>query len=208
MYLPPAFHEQNPEPLYQLIREHSFGTLVSEVEGAPFATHLPFLLHAERDTPAVLRGHMARANPHWQSLTPETEVLVLFQGPHAYVSPSWYETEKMVPTWNYTAVHAYGRARLLEDTASLLALLAAAVNTYEAGRPEPWSLERLPEEFVTSLTRAIVGFEIEITRLEGKFKLSQNRSEADRNGVIHGLRDAGDPESLAVAALMLARSQG
>jgi transcriptional regulator len=111
-----------------------------------------------------------------------------------------------VPTWNYAAVHAYGRPRLLEDPARMRALLEATVDNYEAGREEPWTEDRLPEEFVSNLSRAIVGFEIEITRLEGKFKMSQNRSEADRQGTIRGLQEAGDPESLAVAAMMSARN--
>jgi transcriptional regulator len=206
MYLPPAFHEKEPEPLHRLIREHSFGMLVSQVEGSPMATHLPFLLQTHPGMPDTLLGHMARANPQWRSLAPDTEILVIFQGPHAYISPSWYETELSVPTWNYAAVHAYGRPRLLEDPARMRALLEATVDNYEAGRAEPWTVDRLPEEFVSNLSRAIVGFEIEITRLEGKFKMSQNRSEADRQGTIRGLQEAGDPESLAVAAMMSARN--
>jgi transcriptional regulator len=206
VYLPPAFREDQPEPLYQLIREHSFGVLISQVDGAPFATHLPFLLRGEHEGRAVLVGHMARANPHWKSWAPETEVLVIFQGPHTYVSPSWYETELSVPTWNYAAVHAYGCPRLLEDPASLRAVLEATTSTYEAGMAVPWSVDRLPDEFVGNLSRAIVGFEIEITRLEGKLKLSQNRSEADRQGVIAALQAAGAPDGLAVAAMMTDRS--
>jgi transcriptional regulator len=189
--------------LHALIREHSFGTLVSHDGPGLQASHLPFLLDPERGPHGTLVGHMARANPQWQSFRGEAQALVIFQGPHAYISPSWYAIELSVPTWNYVTVHAYGVPRLVEDTPALLEILQATVQIYEAPLPEPWSMERLPGEFVKKLTRAIVGFEVPIARLEGKSKLSQNRSQADQEGAIAGLIRQGEPADVAVAALMV-----
>lgn len=202
MYTPPSFREERPEVLHALIRENSFGTLVTHGAAGITASHLPFILRDEPGEQPVLLGHMARANDQWQSFPTGTEVLVIFQGPHAYISPSWYETELSVPTWNYAVVHAYGTPRLIEDLASVRALLNATVSTYEAGFERPWSADHLPDEFVEKLSRAIVAFEIPIGRLEGKFKLGQNRGEADQRGAVEGLRRQSDPLSFAVAALM------
>jgi transcriptional regulator len=206
MYIPPAFREDRQDVLHDLIRRHSFATLVSATGGALQATHLPFLLDATGGGRGTLRAHMARANPHWQSFASGDEVLVMFQGPHAFVSPAWYETELVVPTWNYVAVHAYGRPRLVEEPGAIRELLEATVRTYEgpaaAGGDAPWSLDRLPSKFVDQLAAAVVAFEIPIDRLEGKLKLGQNRTRADRRGAVAGLRRQGDPLSLAVADLM------
>ncbi len=201
MYIPAHFRVDDPVLLQGLIREYSFGTLVTCEEGVPFAGHLPFLLDAERGSHGTLRAHLARANPQWQHFQFGTEVLAIFQGPHAYVSPSWYETHPSVPTWNYAVVHAYGVPRLLEGE-ELHAALADLVSAYESPRTQPWQFESLTEEYVEKMQRAIVGFEIEITRLEGKFKLSQNRPEADRLGVIEHLSQSGDPLEVAVAERM------
>jgi transcriptional regulator len=211
MYIPPAFRESRVEVLHDLIRRHSFGILTSHVSGEPFATHLPFLLvlDAEAGPNGTLRSHMARANPHWQGFLedPDADVLVIFQGPHAYVSPQWYTTPVAVPTWNYAAVHAYGRPRLIEDRDALRRLVADTVDTYEAdGAYGPdgaaWSLERLDAAYVDALIDNIVGFEVPISRLEGKLKFSQNRSAADRSGVIDGLLRRGDPDGAGVAKAM------
>ena len=202
MYIPEAFREDRPEALRALIEEHSFGTLVSRCEGEFFASHLPLLLDPDRGPHGTLLGHMARANPQWQGFREGEEVLAIFQGPHAYVSPSWYETELSVPTWNYAVVHACGVPRLMEAGPALRDLLERTVSTYEAGRPDPWTIDHLPAPFVEKLMEAIVGFEIPIARLEGKLKLGQNRSEADRAGAAAGLRAAGTPLGLAVAELM------
>jgi transcriptional regulator len=145
---------------------------------------------------------MARANTQWRAFAAGTEALVVFQGPHAYISPSWYATELSVPTWNYVVVHAYGEPRLIEEPASVRALLEATTATYESGFPEPWAVDRLPVDFVEKLAGAIVAFEIPITRIEGKFKLGQNRSEADRQGALAGLRRLEDHAALTAAALM------
>jgi transcriptional regulator len=201
MYLPHAFEERNQARIHAMMREHSFATLVSQVEGAPFATHLPLLLDPNRGPHGTLLGHVARANPQWRSLEGQ-EVLVLFQGPHAYVSPAWYETELNVPTWNYVAVHAYGRARLIEAPDELFGLLQRLVHLYESDRPEPW-VPDLPEEFLQARLAAIIGFELEITRLEGKFKLGQNRPEQDRLAAGRTLAESGDSQGAEVGELMI-----
>jgi transcriptional regulator len=222
MYLPAAFRESRQSVQHEVIQQYSFGTLVSRVEGELFATHLPFLLVPDRGPHGMLLGHVARANPHWrrfggagttdgsgdrsQNATDE-ESLVIFEGPHAYISPSWYATEVAVPTWNYVVVHAYGRPRVLSDPAVLHRLLGATVDTYEGAFEAPWSLGRLPEGVVEKMAEAIVGFEIPISRLEGKFKLNQNRSAADRRGVISALQRSGDPLGMAVAELMERRER-
>jgi len=194
MYTPVAFREERPEVLQSIIRRHSFGTVVSQRDGGLVASHLPFLLRPEEGTAGALLGHMARANPQWQDFQAGAEVLVLFQGPHGYISPSWYETREAVPTWNYEVVHAYGIPAVIEDPASVRALLDATIAEYESSLPEPWSTARISDELVERLQRAIVGFEIRITRLEGKRKLSQNRPEADQRGVLAGLRSTGATE--------------
>lgn len=201
MYIPAPFREDDLPTLHALMRRHSFATLVTVHEGRPFATHLPFLLDAGRGPLGTLRAHLARANPQWQGLEDGGEVLVIFQGPHAYVSPSWYETQPNVPTWNYVAVHAYGPTRLLNDE-ELAETLRQTVSEYETPQPQPWTIDALPDEYVRKMSRAIVGFEIALTRLEGKAKMSQNKPVGDRRGVIAALQAAGDPDSLAVAAWM------
>jgi transcriptional regulator len=201
VYLPKAFEETRAEVLQALMRRHSFGTIVSHGAGGLVATHLPLLLDAESGPHGTLMGHMARANPHWHHFQEAGEALVIFQGPHAYVSPSWYETDPSLPTWNYVAIHVYGRPSLIESDERLYGLLEALVGTYEAGRERPWDLASR-EEFVRRQMKAIVGFEIPIARLEGKLKLSQNRSPADREGAVAGLLQQGDAESVAVAEWM------
>jgi transcriptional regulator len=208
VYIPEANRETRREVLHGIIRENSFATLVTGARGQLVASHLPFLLEPERGAQGTLIGHVARANAQWQCFRGDEEVLVIFQGAHAYVSPSWYRAEKAVPTWNYVAAHAYGVPRLIEDPQGLRRLLAAMVQTYEAGFPQPWSLERLPEEFVERMVLGIVGFEIPITRLEGKLKLSQNRSREDREGVVEALREYGEAGGVTVAALMAALDRG
>src|SRR5438093_1563819 len=175
MYVPEAFDASDRAWCHALIRAESFATLVTVDEvGAPFATHLPFLLDARRGPLGTLLGHVARANPHWRHLAAAhasgRPVLVVVQGPHAYVSPAWYHVHPSVPTWNYVAVHAYGLPALIEDPARVKALLTTLVQTHEAGRPAPWTFESLPEAYVDGMIRGIVAFEIPIDRLEGKAK--------------------------------------
>jgi transcriptional regulator len=199
MYIPKAFREDDLSAVHSLIREYSFATLITQHEGVPFATHLPFILDAERGPNGSLLAHMARANPQWHDFNSAQEVLVIFQGPHAYISPSWYEDELSVPTWNYAAVHAYGIPRLIEDGEELYQLLKTLIETHEAQFEKPWPFQ-LPDDYLQKMMRGIVGFGIEITRLEGKFKMSQNRTEAERGNVITALQESKD--TLAVAELM------
>ncbi|HLE43465.1 MAG TPA: FMN-binding negative transcriptional regulator [Methylomirabilota bacterium] len=206
MYVPKPFEVADPAWCHALIRAESFGTLVGVDEaGAPFATHLPFLVDESRGPLGTLLGHVARANPHWRYFKPGAPVLAVFAGPHAYVSPSWYEVHPAVPTWNYVAVHAYGVPALVEEPARARALLARLVRAHEDGRPDPWAFASLPEDYLAAMLKGIVAFEIPIDRLEGKAKLSQNRTTADRARVRAALEAAGDPLSAAVAAFMADR---
>lgn len=198
IHIPEHFAEHDLVRLHSLVRAHNFATLVSAHQGDIQVSHLPFLLNAEGK---MLRAHMARANPQWRTFSPEREVLVIFHGPHHYVSPAWYASHPSVPTWNYAVVHAQGRPTLIEDRGRLAALLRELVTRHEAASPEPWKMD-LPPDYQDRMLSAIVGFEIAITRLEGKFKLSQNRPGGDRPLVIEALERLGGDEALGVAALM------
>lgn len=205
MYIPDAFREADQAVLHQVIRDNSFATLITYGGGAPSASHLPLILDSARGDRGTLRGHMARANPQWRDFKDGAEALAIFQGPHAYISPSWYETHPSVPTWNYVAVHAYGVPRLIEDRAELRDLLKVSVKLYESGFEKPWEFD-LPEGFVEKMIDMIVGFEVPIGRLEGKLKLNQNRSAADRRSVIRVLERSPDPVARAIGELMAART--
>ena len=192
MYIPAHFREDDQSTLQAFIRDHSFGILVTQYEGAPFASHLPFLYDAGRGPNGTLIAHMARANPQWQSFDGTREALVIFSGPHAYISPSWYEDELSVPTWNYAAVHAYGNPQLITDHAELYDLLKALIQVNEAQFEHPWTYQ-LPEDYLEKMMRGIVGFTIPISRLEGKYKMNQNRSANDQARVIAALQES-NPE--------------
>jgi transcriptional regulator len=191
LYIPAHFRMEDPDSLFQFIERYAFATLVSSGSAGLHVSHIPFL--AERDDRGVrLLGHVARANPHWQALEAANEVVAIFQGPHAYVSPTWYANHPSVPTWNYAVVHAHAKARLM-DEAGLHDLLMRLSSTYEAANPKPWKMSELPAAYVDTMLKAIVGFELEVTRLEGKFKLSQNRA-AEAPRVIAELEGRGEPE--------------
>jgi transcriptional regulator len=209
MYTPPAFREEDLPTLHALMRENSFAILVTEEQGAPLATHLPFLLDAERGPYGTLLGHMSRANSQWRVFLEGQQALAIFQGPHAYISPSWYHPEVgNVPTWNYAAAHAYGTPRILDDEATLRQMLTLLVNTHEAGSAQPWPLD-MPTDQFRSKVKGIVAFEMEITRLEGKLKLSQNRPEADQENVARILSQSDDATTASVGTLMqLRRKKG
>jgi len=196
MYIPKAFREDDISRLHTFMEAYSFATLVTQHESIPFATHLPFLLDPERGPNGILLAHMARANPQWHDFASAQEVLVIFQGPHTYISPSWYEVELSVPTWNYAVVHAYGLPHLIEDGEELYKLLKTLIQTHEAHFEKPWPFQ-LSEDYLQKMMRGIVGFEIEITRLEGKFKLSQNRTENERENVIAALQESTNTAALA-----------
>ncbi len=194
MYTPEAFRESDPAQLHALMRAYPFALLLTVFEGHIEATHLPFLFDAARGERGTLTAHMARANPHWRRFDGERESLVVFTGPQAYVSPSWYEKPTEVPTWNYAVVHAHGRPQVITEKARVRAMLEVLVTEHEARNPQPWCTADAGEDYINDQMNYITTFEMPIERLEGKFKLSQNRNAADRAGVIEALiRDADGP---------------
>jgi transcriptional regulator len=209
VYLPPVFSETRPDVLIAHIARHDFGTLISHSADGLVASRIPFLVEpapaAAADTVLILKGHLARANPQVVHLAAGNEVLAVFAGPHAYVSPTWYQTGPSVPTWNYADVHAYGRVRLLADETALRALLHALAERHEQGNAAPWRLADQPADYLQTMLAGIIGFEIAVNRLEGKFKLSQNRPAADRPRIIAALAGRGDDDARAVARLMQSR---
>jgi transcriptional regulator len=205
MYIPPLFREDDLKTLHDFMRAHSFATLVTQQQGVPFASHLPFLLDSERGRYGVLSTHLARDNPQWHMFKEAQEVLVIFQGPHAYITPSWYEVQLSVPTWNYAAVHAYGLPHIINDERTFYEMLQVLVQTNEAGFEQPWTLQSDNDEYIRKMMRAIVYLDIEITRLEGKFKLSQNRPAGDQQRVMAALAASPSEESRNVAELMYRR---
>ena len=215
MYVPEDFR-LDAAAAGAVVRDNSFGLLVTvSAQGLPQASHLPFLFEepageAAGDPQGRLLGHMARANPQWHDLAALAasggEALVVFQGAHGYVSPSWYEPGPAVPTWNYLAVHLYGRPRIIEAAAEVEALLARLVAEHEAGAASPWSQDGQDPKYLARMRRGIVAFEIPVARLEAKAKLSQNRSAADRRRVVEALETAQDPQSRLLAAEMRAKA--
>ncbi|MGH8428279.1 MAG: FMN-binding negative transcriptional regulator [Gammaproteobacteria bacterium] len=201
MYTPESFKVNELAELHALIRRHSFGLLLTVHEGGIAATHLPFMVDAERGAQGTLLAHMARANPHWQLFDGRCEALAVFTGAHAYISPSWYESPVTVPTWNYMAVHAHGRPVIVEDKRRVRVILEQLVTIHEARLDPPWSTAQA-DEYVDQQLDYIVAFEIKIERLEGKFKLNQNRSRADREGVVQALEDSDDPLQREMAERM------
>lgn len=196
MYIPQAFAETDLGVLHEFMRQHSFATVVTQQEGRPFASHLPLVVDGSVGEHGMLIGHLARNNPQWQDFASGAEVLVMFHGPHAYVSPSWYEASPMaVPTWNYTVVHAYGVARILPEE-GLEKTLYQLVDDNEKLFSPPWRLE-LTQAMRDGMLKAIVGFEIRLHRVEGKFKLSQNRSQQDRLNVIANLMSSAHGRDVA-----------
>jgi len=202
MYVPKHFAETDVARLHALMRVDAFSTLVSVIDGAPFATHVPLLLDPERGSLGTLVGQMARANPHWQAFDGLSPALAIFHGPHAYVSPRWFASTPNVPSWNYEVVHASGLPRVLDDPAVVRALLQRSAAVFEAGAATPWTLASVTENYVAGLERGIVAFEISIERLEGKWKLSQNKPVPDRAGIAAGLRAEGRRDEIAIAAAM------
>lgn len=204
MYVPNHFKEGDPAVLYECIRDFSFATLVVADENGVEANHLPLYLVSDAgDSPGVLQGHLARDNPVWRRIESGAQVLAIFQGPNAYISPSWYpskaETGKVVPTWNYLAVHVQGTAKIIQDAGWLLQHLNQLTDLHESNMASPWSVNDAPEDFTRRLCRAIVGLEITIDTLSGKRKASQNQSARNRAGVRAGLTSSGDPLNIDMA---------
>ena len=201
MFVPPKFREDRLDKLHGLMRRNPFATLVTIGSDGIVANHIPFVLDTESEHShgefGCLRGHVALANPVWKECQPDSEVLIIFQGLDAYISPSWYPSKrehgKVVPTWNYMTVHASGKMKTITDAQWLKDQITALTHQHERDRPEPWAVSDAPSDFIDSQIKGIVGLEIDISKLVGKSKLSQNRSMADRAGVVEGLRDERDP---------------
>lgn len=206
MYLPPCHTLTDCDALFALIDAHPLGTWVCPGTGGLIANHLPFVLDRRPGTHGTLLGHVARGNGVWRELQAHTPSVVTFQGPQAYITPSWYpgkaEHGRVVPTWNYAVAHVHGVARVVEDREGLLNLLNRLTDAQEAGRPVPWRLADTPPDFVDQLMRAIVGIEIPIDRLDGKLKASQDEAWADREGTVRGLRAAASQAAHAMADLV------
>jgi transcriptional regulator len=207
VYVPPHFAIEDLAQLHAGIREFPFATIVTNGATGIVASHVPVLLETEPAPYGTLLFHFARANPHW-SVAPQAETLVMFLGPHAYVSPAWYETTrttgKTVPTWNYVAIHAYGRAEVFDDAERLRDLVTRLTAENERGRPAPWAVEDAPREFIDSQLKGIVGLRMPIVRLEGKWKMSQNRPPADVAGAAGALADSERQEDRSTAEIMTA----
>jgi len=207
MYVPANFAEERVPVLHETIRAIKLGTLVTLGGEEMIASHVPMLVDPEPAPYGTLLGHIARANPQWKDASQKVRALAMFIGPDAYITPSWYATKratgKVVPTWNYAAIHAYGRVRFFDDPERLLKLVTRLTATHEAARTQPWAVSDAPAEFVQGMLRAIVGFELPIDRLEGKWKMSQNRPAEDRAGVIEGLRSDGETQ---VAEIVVERN--
>lgn len=212
MYTPAHFNESRLPELHEFMRKYPLGSVITQASGRLDANHIPLTLDPTIGPFGILRGHIARANPMWRGAAPEPEVLVLFQGPDSYVSPSFYPSKrehgKVVPTWNYGVVHARGTLKWVHDPKWLRALVEQLTDQHEASRPEPWRVSDAPDGYLAKMLDAIVGFEISINELSGKLKLSQNRSEADREGVRSGLEQGPDANSVATAGLMSGKGNG
>jgi transcriptional regulator len=200
MYNPPAFQKDERSKLFDFIQKNSFGILITQKEGKLEASHLPVLVQPDFGKQGGLLGHMAKANPQWNGLTGE-EVMMIFQGPHAYISPSWYGTPESVPTWNYVSVHAYGRFIPITDETEIGEILGNSVAFYESAFSQPWDTGKLPGDYFKKLLKMVVGFRIEVSRLEGKWKLSQNHTVEKREAVVKALQQGGH-DSREVAKLM------
>lgn len=206
MYIPKANEEKRIDVLHDLIELQPLASLVTMGQNGLFASHLPMVLERGAGTQGLLKGHLSRANQQWRDFVPSVQALAIFAGPQHYISPSWYpekaESGKVVPTWNYVVVHVYGALRVIEDKAWLLDHLNALTTRQEASSPMPWKVSDAPADYVDSLTKGIVGVELPIERIEGKWKVSQNQPERNRAGVAQGLERLDTAASRAMRALV------
>lgn len=206
MYIPKHNEETRVDVIDRLIRSHPLATLVTVGASGLFATHLPMVLHREDEQHATLRGHMSRANRQWREFSSEVEALAIFAGPEHYITPNWYPektvTGKVVPTWNYAVVHAYGSLRVIEDPAWLLTHLNSLTDTHETSSPIPWKVSDAPADYVEAIAKGIVGIELPIARLEAKWKVSQNQNDQTRASVAQGLQALDTESSLDMRDLV------
>ena len=206
MHIQKPFEESRTEVLHQLIREHPLATFIVCRQGEIVVNHFPLVMSDDGSASGVLKGHVPRANAVWEAFDGETPAIAVFQGPSAYVTPSWYPSKhqhgKVVPTWNYAVVHAHGTPIAIEDSDWLLDHLNALTDQQESLQPRPWKVSDAPADYTAAMLRQLVGVEMQVTRLTGKWKVSQNRSEADRLGVADGLHSLGDGAALAMEALV------
>lgn len=201
MYVPLAFRQDDKHTVLNHIRRFSFATLVTGAGSDVQATHLPLLVSEQSDGGWCLVGHLAAANPQAAQLK-DSQSMAIFQGPHAYITPSWYEAGNAVPTWNYVAVHVYGRLSVIADPSDVDQLLRDTVQVYESHQSMPWQVQSVDRSWMADLARAVVAFRLNVERVDAKWKLSQNHSESRRQSVIEGLRRRGTPDDLAIADLM------
>jgi transcriptional regulator len=211
MYQPPHFRNNDLPQIRAFMREQRFATLISSGSLGVYATHLPTV--TKDDEPyAMVECHLARANPHWKDLAAVDEALMIYQGPHAYITPNWYRSKaehgKVVPTWNYVALHAYGRPEVIEDADWLRRHVAELTAQEEANEPRPWALSDAPNDYVERMLQGIVGFRFRVARLEGKWKMSQNRGPEDRDGIARGLRARNHGDDLRIADTIRAFDPG
>ena len=202
MYIPKHFSEEDISQVLSFMKEFSFATIVSMQDSVPVATHLPFVIE-EREDKIILVAHFARANEQWKALEQQT-ALIIFAEPHAYISPTHYETELNVPTWNYVAVHAYGKVEIIADKQKTIEVLEKTIRNYEAGYEQQWN--QLPEKYKDGMVKGIVAFEVTVTDLQAKYKLSQNRTEIERKSIIESLKNSKSAVEHKVGELMENRS--
>jgi transcriptional regulator len=207
MYVPESFKVVDESEVEAFVRHYDFATMITPSVTGMMVTHLPVLIRRGASG-LVIAGHVARANSHWTSMDGRTDSLVIFQGPHHYISPSWYTDSPAVPTWNYTAVHAHGRPSAMPDREFLHDILVELVRKHETGRASPWLLETLPADYYDHMLAGIVGFQMEVDRVEAKFKLGQNRGTVDQTGAIAGLERDGSSEAASMAKFMRTHLKG
>lgn len=200
MYTPAHFQQQDQDTVFDLVDQNGFGLLITSSADQPQVTHIPFVLDRGEGPSGTLYGHVARGNPHWTTIAPSSPALVVFQGPHSYVSPTWYANQSLVPTWNYTAVHLTGPVEIIHDPRRVLDIVTRLTEFYERGREPQWRVDNAAN--LDKMLGAIVGLKIPIESIQAKFKLSQNRSRQDRQGVVDALARSEDPAVQGVAGLM------
>lgn len=206
MHQPAHFREERLDVMHGLMRQYPFAGLIALENGSLSANHLPLALHPELSAKGTLRGHVARGNSLWQQHDPSHEALAIFQGPQHYVTPSWYGSKevhgRVVPSWNYAVVHAYGALKIVQDSAWIAAHLTELTSRHEADRTVPWKPSDAPEDYIDGMMKGLVGIEFAVSRLEGKWKVSQNRNAEDRNSVIKGLSAERDDNAIAISDIM------